>query len=374
MKTFDEQLATKFAHRWIEISEKMALGLNNLISAGEIDGEPTEKFPIFKEDKMTVYHYKQTSENVCPVPLLICYALVNRQYMMDLQPDRSLIKNLLNLGMDIYIIDWGYPGKMDRFIQFDDYIDTYLSDAVDFVRKATGVSAINLLGVCQGGTMSAVFTALRPKKVRNLVLMVAPFDFSGDDGLLNVWARYLIVDLMEDSLGNIPGDLLNVGFLMLKPFSLMMDKYVNFLESIDNPKNVESFLRMERWIFDSPDQAGASFTKFVRDLYQGNKLIKGEFEINGRKVDLKNIIQPILNIYAEQDHLVPPSSTKPLAQYVGSRDVTTTAFPVGHIGIYVSSKTQKDLPPLVADWLWKRSSSRKPVTRRRRAADQGTAA
>ena len=193
--------------------------------------------------------------------------------------------------------------------------------------------------------MSAVFTALHPKKVRNLVLMVAPFDFSVDDGLLNIWARYLMVDLMEDSLGNIPGDLLNVGFLMLKPFSLMMDKYVNFLESIDNPKNVESFLRMERWIFDSPDQAGASFTKFVRDLYQGNKLIKGEFEINGQKVDLKNIIQPILNIDAEQDHLVPPSSTRPLAQYVGSRDVTTTAFPVGHIGMYVSSKTQKNLPP-----------------------------
>ncbi len=358
MKTFDEQLATKFADRWIETTTKMALGLNNLISAGEIDGEATEKFPVFQEDKMTVYHYKQTSENVCPVPLLICYALVNRQYMMDLQPDRSLIKNLLNLGMDIYIIDWGYPGKMDRFIQFDDYIDTYLSDAVDFVRKDTGMSEINLLGVCQGGTMSAVFTALHPEKILNLVLMVAPFDFSGDDGLLNVWARYLNVDLIEDSLGNIPGDLLNVSFLMLKPFSLMMDKYVNFMESIDNPKNVESFLRMERWIFDSPDQAGASFTKFIRDLYQGNKLIKGEFEINGRKVDLKNIIQPILNIYAEQDHLVPPSSTKPLEQYVGSRDVTTTAFPVGHVGIYVSSKTQKNLPPLVADWLWERSMCR----------------
>ena len=87
---------------------------------------------------MTVFIYKPTSDNICPIPLLICYALVNRQYMMDLQPDRSLIKNLLNLGMDVYIIDWGYPGKMDRFIQFDDYIDTYLLDAVATWRRTSG--------------------------------------------------------------------------------------------------------------------------------------------------------------------------------------------------------------------------------------------
>lgn len=369
MKTFDEQLAAKFAARWIETTEKMARGLNNLIATGEIDGEATEKTRVFQEDKMTIYHYKSTSDTVCPVPMLICYALVNRQYMMDLQPDRSLIKNLLNLGMDIYMIDWGYAGKMDQFVEFDDYIDVYLSDAVDFVRKRTGVSAINLLGVCQGGTLSAIYTALYPEKIRNLVLMVAPIDFSVDDGLLNVWARYINVDLMADTLGNIPGDFLNVGFLMLKPFSLMMDKYVNFMESMDNPKKVESFLRMERWIFDSPDQAGATWKKFVKDLYQGNKLVKGELEIGNRKVDLKKITQPILNIFAEQDHLVPPSSSRPLEKYVGSRDATTTAFPVGHIGIYVSSKTQKNLPPLVADWLWERSTSRRPVTKLRHVAD-----
>jgi len=357
---FDNQVASKFADMWVETAHKMALGMQNLISAGEIKDEATEKVPVFKQDKMTVYHYKPTSEKICSVPLLICYALVNRQYMMDLEPDRSLIRNLLDQGLDIYMIDWGYPGKMDRYVQFDDYIDVYLSDAVDFVRRETGQATINLLGVCQGGTMSAIYTALNPDKIRNLVCMVAPFDFSGNDGLLNVWSRHLNVDLMEETLGNIPGDFLNVGFLMLKPFSLMIDKYVNFWDSMDNPRNVESFLRMERWIFDSPDQAGSAYAKFIRDLYQGNKLVEGELEINGRKVDLKNIVQPVLNIYAEQDHLVPPSSTKPLEQYVGSKDITTTAFPVGHIGLYVSSKTQRDLAPLVAKWLWKKSGSRKP--------------
>ncbi len=359
MNAFDEQVLAKFTDQWIRTSEKLTNGLNLLISANDCDGEPTEKYAVYKEDKMTVYHYKPTCEQLCPVPILICYALVNRQYMMDLEPDRSLIKNLLNLGMDIYIIDWGYPGKMDKFVELDDYIDVYLSDAVDFVRRHTGVPAINLLGVCQGGTLSAIFTALHPKKIRNLVLMVAPIDFAVEDSLLNVWARHINVDLIVDSMGNIPGDLLNVGFLMLKPFSLMIDKYVNFLESIDDPRTVETFLRMERWIFDSPDQAGASWKKFVRELYQNNKLVKGSLEINGRRVDLRKITQPVLNIYAEQDHLVPPSSSRPLEKCVGAKDVTTTSFSVGHIGMYVSSKTQKQLPQLIADWLWERSNANK---------------
>ncbi len=355
MNTFNEQVLAKFTDEWIRASEKLTNGLKLLLSANESNGEPTEKYPVYREDKMTIYHYEPTSENICPTPVLICYALVNRQYMMDLEPDRSLIKNLLKLGMDIYMIDWGYPGKMDQFVELDDYIDLYLSDAVDFVRRETGVPAINLLGVCQGGTLSAMYTALHPEKIQNLVLMVAPIDFGIDDSLLNIWARHIDVETIVNTMGNIPGDVLNLGFLMLKPFSLMIDKYVNFLESIDNPKAVETFLRMERWIFDSPDQAGATWKKFVSELYQKNNLIKGELIINGRKVDLTKITQPVLNIYAEQDHLVPPSSSKPLETYIGSRDITTAAFSVGHIGMYVSSKTQKELPPLISDWLWKRS-------------------
>ncbi len=356
MKQFNEQLASNFAEEWVKTANKMVRGFEILSNSEQIDAEPTSKELVFQEDKMKVFHYKGRGPKRCPVPLLICYALVNRQYMMDLQPDRSLIKRLINLGMDIYIIDWGYPGKSDKFIQFDDYIDTYLSDAVDFVRESTGVPAINLLGVCQGGTMAVIFSALYPEKIRNLITMVAPIDFSVDDGLLNVWSRYLNPDLVEDSIGNIPGDLLNFGFLMLKPFSLMLDKYVGFLKDLDDPKSVQSFLRMERWIFDSPDQAGAAWKKFLKELYQENRLIKGKLLINGTKVNLRKVTHPVLNIFADKDHLVPPSSSIPLEKYVGSRDVTTTAFPVGHIGIYVSSKTQKDLPPLISDWVWQRSA------------------
>jgi len=108
---------------------------------------------------------------------------------------------------------------------------------------------------------------------------------------------------------------------------------------------------MEKWIFDSPDQAGEAYRQFMKDFYQANKLIKGQVEIGEKRVELDNIHIPILNIFAEQDHLVPPASSLALEQYVGSEDYTVRSFPVGHIGMYVSSKVQRELPPTIVDWL-----------------------
>ncbi|RMG89770.1 MAG: class III poly(R)-hydroxyalkanoic acid synthase subunit PhaC, partial [Candidatus Dadabacteria bacterium] len=85
-----------------------------------------------------------------------------------------------------------------------------------------------------------------------------------------------------------------------------------------------------------------------------NKLIKGEVEIGGRRVDLKNITMPVLNIFANEDHLVPPSSSKALEKYVGTKDFTTLSFPGGHIGIYVSSRSQRELAPTIAKWVKER--------------------
>jgi polyhydroxyalkanoate synthase len=338
----------KYSHRMLQITE-------TLLEKEDVDLATSPKDLVFQEDLVRLYRFKPRKETANAVPLLITYALVNRETMMDLEEGRSLIHNLLDLNLDIYIIVWGYPSRVERYVTLDDYIDLYMDDCVDYVRKEKGIDKVNLMGVCQGGTFSTIYTALHPEKIQNLIAMVTPIDFDTDDGLLNIWARYLDADLMVDALGNIPGDLMNLGFLMLKPYQLMMDKYIGLVESAKDPRVVESFLRMEKWIFDSPDQAGEAFRKFINEMYKKNSLIKGELEIGGRKVDLKKIDMPVLNVYAEQDHLVPPSSSKNLKNYISSKDVTTKSFPVGHIGMYVSSKSQKTLSPLIADWLFERS-------------------
>lgn len=343
-----------------------------LLKTNDVALATSPKDLVFQEDKVKLYHLRPMKRPSCPVPLLITYALVNRETMLDLEEGRSIIRNMLDRGLDIYIIVWGYPSRLDRYLTLDDYIDIYMNDCVDHIREETGLESINLMGVCQGGTFATIYAALYPEKVRNLITMVTPIDFDTDDGLLNIWCRYLDVDLMVDTLGNIPGDFMNVGFLMLKPFQLMIDKYIGLVDSAEDPASVRNFLRMEKWINDSPDQAGEALRKFVNELYKENRLIKGQLRIGGRKVDLKRIDMPLLNIYAEQDHLVPPSSSEPLGDLVSSTDVTTRSFPVGHIGMYVSSKSQRDLAPTIAEWLIERSGRARGGKRGPSRGNRGT--
>jgi len=368
---FEKQTAL-FAKEVERYSSRLLKATETLLETEDVELATSPKDLVFQEDKVKLYHFRPRTRRTCPVPLLISYALVNRETMMDLEEGRSLIRNMLDHGLDIYIIIWGYPSRLDRYVTLDDYIDTYMNDCVDHVRKERGLEQINLMGVCQGGTFAAIYAALYPEKVRNLITMVTPIDFDTDDGLLNVWSRYMDVDLMVDTLGNIPGDFMNLGFLMLKPFQLMVDKYIGLVESAEDPAAVQNFLKMEKWIFDSPDQSGETLRKFVNELYKENRLIKGQLQIGGQKVDLKRIDMPLLNIYAEQDHLVPPSSSKPLAELVSSTDATTRSFPVGHIGMYVSSRSQRELAPTIAEWLIERCGRTTGAKRGRPRASRGT--
>ena len=353
-----EQLIEEMA----ETNRKVLKGAEILMNISDIDVATTAKDLVYEEDRMRLFHYKPVVKKPCPVPLLITYALVNRQYMMDLQQNRSLIRNLLEHGQDIYIIDWGYPGPGDLYLTMEDYISGYMNNAVDIVRERSKLDKINLVGVCEGGTFSVIYAALYPEKIRNLVVMVAPVDFDTDEGLLHIWAKDLPIDKMVDTLGVIPGDIMNIGFLMLKPFQLMLDKYMGLLDNLDKKEAVENFVRMEKWIFDSPDQAGETIRQFVNDLYKNNLLIKNQLKIGDRIVDLKRIDMPLLNVFAEQDHLVPPSSSKPLNDAVSSKDKSIFALRGGHIGIYVSAQSQKELAPMVAEWLMTRSQLPKKAT------------
>jgi len=192
---------------------------------------------------------------------------------------------------------------------------------------------------------------MHPHKVRNLTAMVTPVDFKTPENLLSRWVQHMDVDLLVDTMGNMPGELLNWTFLSLKPFRLMGQKYMDMVDALSDERKAKNFLRMEKWIFDSPDQAGEAFRQFIKDFYQRNALIKGELRIGEHEVNLKNVTMPVLNIYATEDHLVPPSASIPLKDFVGSKDYTEQAFPGGHIGIYVSGRAQKEVPPSIGRWL-----------------------
>ncbi len=332
-------------------TDNLKKGIENLAAVDEVKLAQTEKELVFEDGKRKLYRYQARVKKVCPVPTLIVYAMVNRYTMLDLQPNRSMIRNLLDQGQDVYLIDWGYADRMDRHLTMDDLINGFMDDCIDYIREQHELDAINLLGVCQGGTFSTIYTALHPEKVQNLITMVAPVDFETNDSLLFVWAKHFDVDLMIDAYGIVPGDMMNQSYQMLAPFSLTVQKYINLVDIIGDEERLGDFLRMESWIFDSPDQPGEVLRQNTKELFQENRLVKGEFELGGQKVDLKKISMPVLVVYAEFDTLVPPAACKGLLEHVGTKDKQELSYPVGHVGMFVSGKTQATLAPRIAEWI-----------------------
>lgn len=340
----------------VEFNQNFSKGVHNLLEAEEISEGVTPREEVYSEDKLKLYRYQGSAGVVQnKTPTLIIYALVNRPYMTDIQENRSTIRGLLDAGQDIYLIDWGYPDRADRFLTLDDYINGYIDRCVDTICERHGIDKINILGICQGGVFSLCYSTLHQDRVKNLITMVTPVDCKTPDNMLSHWVQQMDIDLLVDTMGNLPGDMLNWTFLNLKPFQLMGQKYVSMVDIIKDEKNVKNFMRMEKWIFDSPDQAGEAFRQFIKDFYQDNKLIEGGLMIGDQEVSLANLKIPILNIFAEQDHLVPPDASRAMEKVVGTKDYTELSFPGGHIGIYVSSSAQKTIPPVIGEWLDERS-------------------
>lgn len=331
-------------------AQKLAKGYETLQQIENVEVATTPKELVWQSDKVKMYHYKRDTPAKATTPVLVSFAMLNRHDVLDLQPDRSLMKKLLDEGLDIYIMDWGYPTKSDRYLTMEDYIDGYMNDAVDFLRKTHGVEKIHKMGVCQGGTFSMIYASLYPEKLKSLTTYVAPYDFETNNCMLYRWTKHIDVDAMVDSVGTIPGEMIDSAFGMLKP-SMNISKYFGVMDSLEDQDKLLNFLRMEKWKGDLPAIPGEMYRKYIKDLFRDNKLIKGEMELGGRKVDLKNMTVPFLNVYATEDNIIPNESTQAATAAVGSKDKKEYPFPGGHIGVFVGGKSQKELGPAVAKWV-----------------------
>ena len=342
-------------------NEQAANWYNQVQRAGEVLHEVAESHPgetpsevIASYDKISVRRFQAPSSakkaNKKQLPLLISYALVNRYTVADLQEGKSLVAKLLAQGIDVYVIDWGYPNPADRYLDMDDYVNSFIDFAVDAVCRHCQVKSINLLGICQGGTLSLCYTALHPEKINKLVTMVTPVDFQTKKDQLSFMVRDIDIEQAVRVMGNISGSVLNRNFNLMQPMSLNVKKWLDAPEALMDAKNAAFFLRMERWINDSPDQAGQMYLEFISNFYQQNKLVRGDMYLDGKHVDLKNITQPVLNVYGLKDHLVPPASSQALSELVGSSNYEELAIDTGHIGMYVSGAA-KETPNAIAKWL-----------------------
>ena len=348
-----------------KLGTKLMTGGRLLAELRDTDVEiaTTPKDLVWQQDKVSLYHFRPLTEQRIGIPVLIAYGLVGRWTMTDLQEDRSLVRNLLNLGVDLYVVDWGNPSRADRWLTLDDYISGYLDGCVTEIARRAGVDRINLLGVCEGGVFATCYAALEPQKLNTLTLTITPIDFHADTvenrpghGFINLWSRSLTpedVDRLIEATGNLPGEFMGAVFNQMSPMRSLLKYNLDMLDIVDDEKRLLNWLRMEKWIADRPDHPGEAARQWLKELYQQNKLVRNELELGGRRVDLSNITMPVMNVYAKDDHIIPPATSRALASKVGTSDYTELALPGGHVGVFVGGKSQKLFAPGVVEFLTK---------------------
>jgi polyhydroxyalkanoate synthase len=329
----------------------------------------TPSDPIYTEGRMRVLHYRPLpgATRQDRPPILLVYALINKPYIMDLQPGLSVVEGLLRGGLDVYLIDWGTPNHLDKDLRIHDYVNGYVDRAVDAVREVSGADRPHILGYCMGGTFAAMYAALHPEKVRTLALMAAGLDFDTRSSFLNIWSHAPGFDAWKiaRTYGLIPPTFFNDAFGLLDPLRSNYIKFKDLLNRLDDQPFVENFLRMEKWTNDGIPMAGPTYAEFIDKGYQRNLLVKGAWTLDGddREIDLHALTMPLATIVGLKDNLVPPESTERALDQVGSKDVRRFQLPTGHIGLSVSRSAHRDLWPAFADWVMAHSQ---PTSPRRR--------
>ena len=342
-----------------DLFDKYAEGIKIITQGAEADTGQTPKEVIWTKNKARLYHYQTETEKKHPVPILLIYALVNRSYILDLMPGNSFVEYLLGEGFDVYMLDWGVPGKEDKNLSFENYVLDYMPRAVKKVLRHSGAEEFTLFGYCMGGTMAAMYASLFPDKpLKNLVLLAAPIDFAPEKSdLYGIWfsEKYQNPDAILENFGNVPAPLAYTGTAMLRPITNYVGSYVGMWDLLMKEKPMDGWRAMNKWANDPVPVPGAAYKQWIEDFYQQNKLVKGEMRLRGRPMDLSNIECSVLNLAGEKDHLVFCDQAEAAMDLIGSEDKEFVVLDAGHVGLVMGRGAKKDLWPKVSDWLETRS-------------------
>jgi polyhydroxyalkanoate synthase len=310
------------------------------------------EYEIIKETNLfRLLHYKSNKERVYKYPLIIVYALINRSYILDLQPNKSWIKNILDQGINVYLIDWKSPGKFDKYTTIDDYVNQFIYECVELVKSIENIDKVSLMGYCMGATMSLIYTTLYQKNVKNLITVAPVVDTDKDKTVIKNMAQNMDIDKILSHYENFPYELLYSLYASLKPFKQGLSKYLNLFDNLKDECFVQNFLRVEKWLYDTPVIAGETFRQWIKDIYQNNLFSKNKLVVGENRINLSNIKVPLLNIVADQDHLVSPDCSISLNKLVSSTDTNLMRFSTGHVGLIASGYSQNVVLPKIGNWI-----------------------
>lgn len=355
------ELMQHVAASWFEGALRVCDGLRrgwSPVFPVEEDPPPTTPFEVVAEyGKLRLRYYPSQGAGQ-PTPLLLVYALIKRPFILDFQPERSVVETLTRQGFTVYLTDWIPPTPDDAWRGFDAYVNQDLAQTVQFIHKREGVEQVSVLGYCLGGLLGAIYSALYPATVKNYISLALPLDMTVRDipsyALISALTPETVAAIRQ-TYGNCPAWIIHANFVAMAPVHHTLGKYIDLYRQRTRAGYTDTFELFERWIHSDVPLAGQLFQELSTDIFRHNRLMAGQLSVGGRVVNLRNIRCPVLNIVGEYDDVVHPRSSFPFINLLGAKDTETLVFSAGHMGLAVSSVAHAKLWPRVGRWLKERS-------------------
>ncbi|WP_162683402.1 alpha/beta fold hydrolase [Rhodobacteraceae bacterium DSL-40] len=336
----------------IEIACELASRLRETIEGLEIwQSHPYRRTledppAIWSEGCSRLLDFGQVSEASNPEgePLLIVPSLINRSYILDLAPGRSLLRWLAGRGFRPLMLDWGAPGLAEAGFGLEEYGACRLAPALAHVAALTG-RPVPAIGYCMGGTLAAGLAARRPEGLSRLVTIGAPWDFASTDGLAGTLRAMMRSDggaekaqaflrALADAFGFVPVAVFQMLFALINPLQTAL-KFQKLARMAPDGAGAQFFVALEDWLADGvPMPCGAA-----QDLLVGwqveNRTAMGRWDFLGGPVQLDKIEVPVLSFCGRSDSIAPPSLSEALPCAIP--DARLIRPRTGHVGMVVGS-------------------------------------
>jgi poly(3-hydroxyalkanoate) synthetase len=276
----------------------------------------------------------------------------------DYSPDHSLVRTCLKETTGpVYAVEWksSTPGRKRETI--DDLVKQLLM----CVKIAGAGGPVTLAGLCQGGWLSAIYTALFPQDIRALILAASPIDFTAGGGkiqdIVNSLPFWYYEYMVGCSGGNMSGDLMLMGWKVMNAYDRYVGDYLNLWINVRSDGFHKRTRRFMGWYDFTQDIPGVWYLQVVKDLFKDNKLIKGEFEVLGRKVDLSAISCPVVLLAGQRDDITLTPQVHNTEHHVSTpeENIFKAIIPrAGHISVFMGQRALQHEWPEALEFLRRR--------------------
>jgi polyhydroxyalkanoate synthase len=326
------------------------------MTAAATDRDRTPFEVVYRENKLELRRY-EPEERKHDVPVFLTYPLINEPSILDFRPDRSVVRQFLESGFEVYLVDWGDYTTLDAALTLDDFVDRYLRNCVDAAFERSEADTVHLHGYSTGAPLAVAYAALSPENVRTLVLQGPPLDYHTEGGFFDFGelVRSHDPETLVELFGTVPAPILDLGLSIRKPVEYTLGAPRRLYDNFDDEEFVEDFARRAGWAIGGMDVPGETYRGIVEELFEENALMENELVLNGEHVDLDALEMPVLLVVGAEDKFVPSGAYMPFLDRVPSSDTEVIEFPTTHVGLSVAPEAHEEGWPRVREWLEARS-------------------